>query len=57
MGHPAYMTDEMLAAYLPGQPSGFEAQNRDWQRRIFMKDSVLAYFRQHDVLPISYTEV
>jgi len=57
VGHPAYMTEEMLAAYLSGQPPGFEAQNRDWQRRMFMEDSVLAYCRQHDVLPISYTEV
>ncbi|TFG67424.1 MAG: ChbG/HpnK family deacetylase, partial [Anaerolineales bacterium] len=35
VGHPATMTEEMLAAYLPGQLPGIEARNRDWQRRMF----------------------
>ncbi len=57
VGHPAYVTEEMLAAYLPGQSPGGEAQNRDWQRRMFMEDSILAYCHQNDVIPISYTDV
>ena len=57
VGHPAYETEEMLAAYLPGQSPGIEAQNRDWQRRMFMEHSVLDFCHQNDVFPISYTDV
>ena len=57
MGHPAYITEELLAAYLHGQSPGYEAMNRDWQRRMFMEDSVLVYCHQNNVIPISYTNV
>ena len=49
VGHPAYITEEMREAYLPGQSPGIEALNRDWQRRMFMEHSILDYSRQHHI--------
>jgi predicted glycoside hydrolase/deacetylase ChbG (UPF0249 family) len=57
VGHPAYLIQEMRAAYLPGQTPGIEAVNRDWQRRMFMEDSILDYCRQNNIIPISYADV
>jgi predicted glycoside hydrolase/deacetylase ChbG (UPF0249 family) len=57
VGHPAYVTEEMLAAYLPGQSPGVEAQHRDWQRRMFMEDSILETCHEFDVHLISYDEI
>ncbi|MDF1512246.1 MAG: hypothetical protein P1S60_00405 [Anaerolineae bacterium] len=57
VGHPAYTTDEMRRATLPGQLPGVEAQNRDWRRRMFMDDIVLNFCQEENVCLISYTEV
>jgi hypothetical protein len=57
VGHPVYVTQEMRDAHLLGQAPGIETVNRDWQRRMFMEDSVLDYCRVHNVIPVSYADV
>ena len=57
VGHPAYLSEEMLEAYLPGQVPGFEAENRNWQRRMFMDEKILNYCNQHQVIPLSYMDI
>jgi predicted glycoside hydrolase/deacetylase ChbG (UPF0249 family) len=57
VGHPVYKTEEILRAHLPDQAPGIEATNRDWQRRMFMDDTILEFVRERGVQPIRYTEI
>lgn len=57
VGHPVYKTGEIMRAHLPGQAPGIEAESRDWQRRMFMDEKIVAYCRDRGIEAIRYTDV
>jgi predicted glycoside hydrolase/deacetylase ChbG (UPF0249 family) len=57
VGHPCYDTEDIQQMTYGDHLPGEIARERDWQRRMFMDDRVIEYFRKNDVQPISYTEV
>jgi predicted glycoside hydrolase/deacetylase ChbG (UPF0249 family) len=56
VGHPAYDTPEMHELGHEGSPGDRVAVERDLQRRLFMDPRVVAYCREHDVVPTRYDE-
>ncbi len=57
VGHPVYKTPEMLAAHMPEEAPGVQANARDWQRRMFMDAEILDYTRSHAIQAIRYTDI
>jgi hypothetical protein len=57
VAHPCYNDEEVqrmtYGEHLPGEI----ALERDWQRRMFMDERVVEYFRKNNIQPIAYTDI
>jgi len=57
VGHPCYDTHDIQQMTYGDHLPGEIAKERDWERRLFMDDRVIEYFRKNDVQPISFTDI
>jgi len=57
VAHPGYETDEMRAMCYGDKKPGEIARERDWQRRLFMDERIVAYARTGGVEPIRFTDL
>lgn len=56
VGHPCYDSKDIQQMTYGDQLPGEIAKERDWQRRMFMDDRVIEYYRRNDIQPITYAE-
>ncbi|MDP6042040.1 MAG: ChbG/HpnK family deacetylase [Candidatus Latescibacteria bacterium] len=56
VGHPAYDTPEMHELGSERMSGAAIAEQRDWQRRWFTDSRILAYCKEHNVVPTRYDE-
>lgn len=57
VGHPAYYCAEMRRYSHDGTTGDKVAWERNGQRRIFMDESVVAFYMENDIRPIRYDEI
>ena len=56
VGHPCYDSGDIQQMTYGDHLPGEIAKERDWQRRMFMDERVIEYYRKNDIQPIAYTE-
>ena len=55
VAHPCYEHGDIQQMTYGNALPGEIARDRDWQRRAFMDDRIVEYFRKSDVVAVPYT--
>lgn len=57
VGHPCYPVDEIHNVIYPGVQPGDIAEQRDFQRDMFLNPAIVKSYKTNNIVPIKYTEL